>query len=385
MLKNKILSFVRRLSGAERNFHKIIELERQIKELSNSLILNLQKNEERESILFEKMEKCIHERIGSTEWHINRNYEAIKDVLYSMISIASASKKTSLFLPDGTQHLYDVEKEANGGICFRSTEGNGRPPVFIVTLPKSGTYFLGKIIEELGYANVHIHSGRDAFHDYRNRNLKEQMDSYLNFSVMLPYILQIQLVRSGQYLLGHLPYECAPLLESKSLFLMIRDMRYVLLSALRFLQRREYYKNRNWFYRGNTEEALFLFMCDDSAKQFIQSGIQMIEWCKLRPASVIRYEYIIDETNEYFLTTVKRLADMLAIPYTEVLSARERAAGQQTHSYSGKPSQLAGIWSDRIEEKFHELGGEKINYELGYCTGWMDTVQRERERERVKL
>ena len=385
MIKKAILSFVRRLSGAERNFQKMVEIENQLRELRFEIILNQQKGDGRESAFWEKVKKHISDGIAHTEWHSNRNYDAIKDVLYSMISLASTSKDASLFLPGGTQHVYGVEKNASGRIHFSSTEGNGKPPVFLVTLPKSGTYFLGKILEELGYANPQIHAGPDAFHDYRNHSLKEQMDSYLDFAVSLPYSLQIQLTQKGQLLLGHLPFEYAPLLREQTLFLTIRDLRYVFVSALKFLQRREFYKDRSWFSKGTSEEALFLFISDERAMQFIRSGEQMLEWCKFRPESVIRYEYIIDDKHKYFEPTFKRIANILSLPYSDLLLARERALGQQTHSYSGQPSRLMGIWSERIEEKFQEIGGHVINTSLGYPGNWQDFCEeRERERERER-
>ena len=59
MIKKAILSFVRRISGAERNFQKMVEIENQLRELRSEIILNQQKADDRESALWEKAKQKL--------------------------------------------------------------------------------------------------------------------------------------------------------------------------------------------------------------------------------------------------------------------------------------------------------------------------------------
>lgn len=361
MIKKAILSFVRRLSGAERNFQKIQYLEEKIAML-NQLI------EHNRNLASDESSRQNCAVLSAAE----KNYSAIMDSLYTMISLASVSKQKTLFLPGGSQTRYEVEMNCDGKIHFQGNAIIDRPPLFLVTLPKSGTYFLGKIIEELGYANIYIHTGECGFGDYKGHDLQDQMDNYLNFTVFLPYVLQTQLLESGQYLLGHLPFSCHQVLIKKHCILTIRDLRYMFVSALRFLQKRAVYQDRTWFSQELPKESqLYEFFMESSPRDnFVMYAKDMVNWCSWKKESIVRYETIIDDSHQDFLSSIKIIARETGCSVSDCIAARQRALGQETHSYSGKPSTLEGIWSDRVEEKFKELGLDEINAALGYPRDW---------------
>lgn len=361
MIKKAILSFVRRLSGAERNFQKIQHIEEKIDAFSQLV-------EHNRNLACDESYRQNYAVLSAIE----KNYSAIVNSLYTMISLASVSNQKTLFLPGGSQTQYEVETNRDGKIHFQGNAILDRHPLFLVTLPKSGTYFLGKIIEELGYTNIHVHASACGFDDYKGHDLQDQMDNYLNFAVALPYILQTQLLQSGQYLLGHLPFSCHRALINKHCILTVRDLRQVFVSALRFLQKRAVYRDRAWFSQEVPKESqLYEFFLESSPRDnFIMLARDMLHWCSWKKESVIRYETIIDDSHKDFLSSIEIVARETGCNVSDCIAARQRAIGQKTHSYSGKPSTLEGFWSDRTEEKFKELGLDEINAALGYPRDW---------------
>lgn len=75
--------------------------------------------------------------------------------------------------------------------------------MFVTTLPKSGTYFLGAILKELGFEDTEIHAG-PSLTDYRSKTREQSLHDHLRFQVHLPYGVQVFLTLPGQYLLGHI-------------------------------------------------------------------------------------------------------------------------------------------------------------------------------------
>lgn len=248
---------------------------------------------------------------------------------------------------------------------------NQLSPIFIVSNMKSGTYLLGSILVELGFQDINIHASDNVFTDHNNHTVEQQLDCDIEYLVGLPFELQVQCISKGQFLLGHISFRYAPLLEGKRLFCCARDLRFVCVSALRFNQRRKFFSEASWFLKGTTEEALFLFLTDEpNASALVYFARNILQWIEKFPESLIRYENLIDEAASFHTETLEKIASFTGKNMQEVVAARKRALGRKTHSYSGMPSKLEVLWSDRVEEKFKELGLDEINAALGYPRDW---------------
>lgn len=259
------------------------------------------------------------------------------------------------------------------GLSFSNVEGNENlPEIVIVTLPKSGTYFWGKILSECGYQDLEIHAGECMFADYRTLTLRERLDSPPDAECVhwLPFYLQLSLLHKGQYLLGHLSFSCSPYLNGKNFFITVRDLRTVIVSWLRFCQKRSFHANDSWYGLGSTEEGVFTFLNSSYARDIIYYAKELVQWVSAFPDRVLRFEALDSPDSKEFSHIVDTLSALTGLDAETVNSAIGRARGTSTMTYSGKPSSTQGIWSERIEEVFCAHGLDLLNEKLGYSRTW---------------
>lgn len=362
-MKKTILSFIRRVSGAERNFQKLEQIEEKISHVEY-LINNQQEVQKlRDEYLAPIRELCIQG-------------------IYNNISLAtlSASRSKRLFVPGGSQKYYDFSVvEGKLSLGKENSNATCTPPIFIISNMKSGTYFLGKILSNLGVSDVNVHADNSVFTDHNSRTVEQQLNCDVNYLVGLPFYIQVQCMAPGQFLLGHIDFQYAELLRNQRKFCCIRELRHTFVSMLRFCQRRNYLSDKSWFHKGETEEALLDILNDASmASHFIYLANNIAKWCNAYPESIMKYEYLIDENSQCHEQALTKIAKITDKTVEEVRVARKEAFGKETHSFSGKPSTLNGIWSQRVEEKFQELGAHLINASLGYSGSWQEFCEERR-------
>lgn len=258
------------------------------------------------------------------------------------------------------------------GLSFSAREGNEcLPEIVIVTLPKSGTYFWGKILHECGYQDIEIHGHEHSIADFRSLTLQEKLDSFPEeYAHWLPFHLQLSLLHKGQYLIGHMPFNCLAHLKEKNFFITVRDLRATVVSSLRFGQRKRCHANASWYNLGATEEGVFTLLKSPDARDIIFHAEEIGKWVSAFPDRVLRYEALGTPGSKEFAHVVETLSSLTGLGAETVDSAINRARGASTVTYSGKPSSTQGIWSERIEEAFcaHKL--DLLNEKLGYSREW---------------
>lgn len=395
MMKKAILSFIRRLCGAEKNYQKLAQIEEKILCIENLVgAQRLERIEEKilciENLVGAQRLKQIEEKILHIEQLVGSQQEVQKmrdeylapirelciQGIYNSISLAtlSTSRSKRLFVPGGSQKYYDFSVvEGNLSLGKENSNARSTPPIFIISNMKSGTYFLGKILSNLGVSDVNVHADNSVFTDHNSRTVEQQLNCDVNYLVGLPFYIQFQCMAPGQFLLGHIDFQYAELLRNQRKFCCIRELRHTFVSMLRFCQRRNYLADKSWFHKGETEEALWDILNDASmASHFIYLANNIAKWCDAYPESIIKYEYLIDENSPHHELVLARIAKITDNTVEEVRVARKEAYGKETHSFSGRPSTLNGIWSERVEEKFQEVGGHLINATLGYPGSWQE-------------
>lgn len=310
----------------------------------------------------DQLKNIIHEKnlfVEQLACQINCNLlqQMIKTDVYNF-TLRSSDKPLSLYA-------------SKYGLSFLPQEGNeSLPELVIVTMPKYGTYFWGKILQEMGYLDIEIHGSKEGISDYRSLTLQEKLDFAPEVIHWLPFNLQISLLHKGQYLLGHLPFHCLSELREKKFFTTIRDLRTVVISLLRFGQRRRCCAEASWYGMGATEEGVFTLLNSPVAEEIVYHAEEIIKWTTAFPDRVFRYEALNTPDSNEFAHIVSTLSSLTGLDAKDVTSAIERARGTSTLTYSGKPSSTHGIWSERIEEVFcaHKL--DLLNEKLGYSRTW---------------
>lgn len=311
----------------------------------------------------EQLKNIIHEKnlfVEQLAYQINCNLlqQMIKTDIYNF-TLRSCDKPLSLYA-------------SKYGLSFLPHEGNeSLPAIVIVTLPKSGTYFWGKILSECGYQDIEIHGHEHIIADFRSLTLQEKLDSLPEeHAHWLPFHLQLSLLHKGQYLLGHMPFNCLTHLKEKNFFITVRDLRATVVSSLRFGQRKRCHTNDSWYTLGATEEGVFTLLNSPNARDIIFHAEELVKWVSAFPDRVLRFEALNAPGSKEFTHIVDTISSLIGLDAESVTSAIERARGTSTVTYSGKPSSTQGIWSERVEEVFcaHKL--DLLNEKLGYSRTW---------------
>lgn len=316
--------------------------------------------------------------------HLHHEIEQLKNIVFqnnyspekiafqincNLLQLVISSQKKFFQLRPG-DNLISLYNTKHGLSFSPNVEDSGLPEIFIVTLPKSGTYFWGKILQECGYQDIRIHAAENCCADYRSLPVEGTWTNQTACHVDIPFYLQMSLLLKGQYLLGHLPYACAPYLQGKNFFITTRDLRTSIVSWLRFGQRKRVFSGTSWFNLGNTEEGVFALLTSSNVNEIIINAEENGKWVSAFPERVLRYEALSDPASKEFAHVVDTLGQLTGLAPDVITAAISRAQGTKTMTYSGSPSSTAGIWSERIEKVFCELKLDLLNEKLGYSREW---------------
>lgn len=253
--------------------------------------------------------------------------------------------------------------------------GTCKHPVIIVSIPKAGTYLVAEILKSLGLEDAGIHVNPDSLSDYRFATIKEAREDYLKYTVRLPLEKSVRLVLSGQFIVGHLPYEAyiVGMLKDFKVIFVKRDLRDALISQMRFfsLPGRGQHTNHAWKNLEDGPEKLLAFM-DLYGAEFIRIYDGMANWLEDAGACKVSFEDIYsDHGLDIACETIERLTKYLDLNYPEYqfIDYRKiltKVIGTETKTWSGARTRRDTYWNSIINERFSQLGGMAANEKLGY-------------------
>lgn len=244
------------------------------------------------------------------------------------------------------------------------------PGIIVVTLPKSGTHLWMKILEECGFVLTEIEGCATHIADLRGVSFDGYYQSNIT-PINMPLYLQIQCLKNGDILPGHIDFSCAEYVQGHPFLISKRDFRTTAVSYLRHCQcYKNLYSETPWYSLGATEEALFHFLHSEVFAGHMHMCREIIKWDQAFPDHVVRYEDVQQPGSAEYAGVVEKLSRITGLDADSVSAAIERARGTRTFTYSGKKSSLDGIWSDRVEARFQELQGHILNEQLGYSRDW---------------
>lgn len=244
------------------------------------------------------------------------------------------------------------------------------PRLFLITLPKSGTYLISKILELLGYQDNELHASFYGIDDYRGMSKNDKLNLWpAKITKLMEFNTILSFLNDNQFLRGHFEFVVDDYIENEKKIISIRELREVFVSAYRFYKTRHYYSNYNWFSLQYGEEGLYEFLCCKEVSIIISLAKDIAKWCAKYPQNIIRFEDLVEFTPARNENIINVFYENTSCSPEMVNKAIVNALGLETMTWSGKKSNL-DIWSDRIEQKFIEIGGGRINEKLGYSTNW---------------
>ncbi len=246
--------------------------------------------------------------------------------------------------------------------------------LFVISMPKSGTYLLAKMLENMGYVDCEVHVSENAYSDYRGLSnaQKMAMASRVNVSEFLERTLGR--ICRGQLAVGHIGYNflSETLLGPFQKIVSVRNPRYALVSAMRFEERRirsdpEWHAgHRDWIYMPTTADRLLAFM-GGAGGSYIADFKKVVPWLNMSSCHAVRFEEFTGiNGRERQLNVVGGIAQYVGQSNCDVEYVLASAIGADTLTYSGQYSNLAGFWSPDMEDIFEANGGRELCELLHY-------------------
>jgi hypothetical protein len=243
----------------------------------------------------------------------------------------------------------------------------------VCSVPKSGTYFLSEILEQLGITKTHFHISRNEFSDYRGGTLGEYRSYPEKFRREAAYEVPLRSLAQSHHAVGHLPCEsdvrdtCRKL-GIKVLFL-YRDLRDCLISYMRFLAStgRDASATSDWMKAPEGPDRLRSFL--RTYGWFIEAAQPIAKWHTDDEALPLQFEALAGDYGEEIQNNVvTSICQHLCISASDAKkkAAIEKSIYCKTITWSGNRTKRSLYWSDEVQRQFENLGGVELNRSLGY-------------------
>lgn len=295
--------------------------------------------------------------------------------LCNQISLANkAAGKRTIYSPWEKRKSFFLEFNEKGQLCFLA---NGNPAsnprrIFVNTIPKSGTYFLGAILAEMGIIGIPIHALTNNYADERGL----PPGNVAKF-ISLPLASQIPLMQPNQFLLAHIEnYESSFLGEwmfqkNDVILLTIRDLRHCILSYMRHLDSDVDVEGHITVFTpcvNYSSDDMYDFLKSKKCNDIFNTArchLALME--SQHKIFLIRYEELMSSDRDVMLPSMEALSSALGCSVSEVIRAVEKKRDTKTATFTGDHVKLDAIWTDKVEELFIAKGGDILNEKLGYA------------------
>lgn len=223
-------------------------------------------------------------------------------------------------------------------------------PVFVVSMPKSGTYLMAEILKKLDIPFVKSHIATHSLVDMRFVDVDYARVNSYKLQVKVPLEISRHLICHGQFGIGHIPFSHKKLLEKyKIIFLYREELRNIVISCARFFD----YINGDWTDKDINKVNAFkkMPMSVDKIKVWfniwgneIFSLIKNMNQWKNENLLSLSFEELTNDP-----TCVDKVAEYLGVPKKNIL---KECLQEKTVTSTGKVSDFREIWTDELEAIF---------------------------------
>ncbi len=247
--------------------------------------------------------------------------------------------------------------------------GNFQGKIAILTIPKSGTYLLSKILSKVGFEEVQINAQNYSIMDYRWTT----MDDPLN----LPYHIQLEIsskmILPGQILTGHIEcndYSKNHLKDFKKVFV-YRNLRDGLVSLMRHAENwgNNVYERKMLQNIDLKPKKMIKFLDTYKMTEFLKTLQNRLKWINDSSTFHISFEEILGDLGKEIqhekLFQLFEFVDV-DIHHKNIDDILNQVINSKTLTWSGKRSNYLDYWNSEVESKFCELELDKINSTLGF-------------------
>lgn len=308
--------------------------------------------------IIERLERQARalEEIGHAQVRLDERQRAAETLRTALAPFAGGS--LPVYLDDSLQPMAAPQR------------GASPHRVVVCSIPKTGTYLVGRLLELLGVVNTGLHVAQTGMSDYRNRTIDQMRHDYLQMSVALPLRHSLQLVHRGQFTVGHL--ECddatrALLAPFKKIFV-YRNLRDAVVSLMRFCidTGRSFGSKDGWRTVAGDCQQMAAFL-DCAGPPFF--SMCAVDWQHVPGVFSMSFEQLYGDhgvaAQHAAIRDLHRFLD-ISIPLADPAEIVRQLIGRPTLTWSGSRSRREQYWSVEVEERFRDLGGCELNARLGY-------------------
>ena len=250
--------------------------------------------------------------------------------------------------------------------------------VLVCSVPKSGTYFLGQILARLGMRDTKLHIHLRSYTDYNDVDLETARKKASELSVAEPIEKSLQRIRSGEFVVGHLPVNTAHLLHDFEIIFIYRNVRDILVSFCRWIAETGRWPDDGaWRQLPDGPDRLLGFLRNHHAKLRKMIDASAAWRAQPRITQVSFEELMGDHGAPAAVEAMRRIARASAhdgLRDGELLGLIEQAKGTETITRSAGRSIRATFWNEAVEREFVRRGFAAINTRLGFdepaATSW---------------
>jgi hypothetical protein len=244
--------------------------------------------------------------------------------------------------------------------------------VVVLSMPKAGTYLMGRVLALLGVSDTGIHFDEVGYQDNSGRSREVILANYRTFRKAARDSEVVLRIPAGHYCVGHARFSEElerALSQCQTLFLR-REVRACVISMMRFCDRPDWCGDRSWKDERDPRRKLLAYLKSDGG-HFLEwlSGIAL--WERSPVVTRFRFEDLV-VGGDRAAATVADVAKSVGF-HVDLPQARkviEIALRSNTVTKSSRPSSIAEYWSDGAESEFERLGGHEMNEQIGYPNAW---------------
>ncbi len=271
-----------------------------------------------------------------------------------------------------------VVARSDGVLGLKFERGAGERRCFVTSMPKAGTYLIGRLLHEAGLVDLEVHVDVNETSDYRGVANAQRLSRARTLSTGLAFEQSLSLVHEGQFAVGHVPFSerAATALADFAVIVALREPRAALLSMMRFEERRMRADpergdtlRRAWIAEAAGSNRMVAFL-ETFGPELIGLFAGILAWLDQPGVMSCRFETLMGDDG--IAARDALIARLLAISGAKVAdpaALADRAINQDTLTFSGQRSCLEGIWDDRCEARFASCGGLAADKSLGQKTG----------------
>jgi len=263
----------------------------------------------------------------------------------------------------------NLERRPSGQLCFPAPGLSDKKPVFVVTIPKSGSHLLLHTLIHLGFTSDNPKGHKVTSQPPDDHGVPEKVYR------KIPPPLKERLMRArGTISVTHVTGDEGSIYvyRNKKILLAIRDLRYVAVSTCRWRINQGLFAmpdQKNGFFPANSElsSSLMLDFFKENHFQGILASARTYTKARREPfIRLVRFEEMVSSDREVMRPSAEAIAEVAECSLEEVFQALEKTSGKKTATYSGQLSRLGDFWTQEVEDRFIELGGDVLNERLGY-------------------